>query len=72
MIKYLAGKLWFYKIEGMDTFNGINVYRKNDENNAGFVLRLGQLIFKCRYSKRINKWFLGFRWHKPTYMEYKN
>ena len=71
MIKWLAGKLWFYKIEGMPCYNGLNVYRKDDPSSSGFVLKLGHLYFQCRYSKRINKWLVRFYWAKPSYTTYK-
>jgi hypothetical protein len=71
MIKLLAGKLWFYKIEGLPCFNGINVYRKIDENSKGFIFRLGTFHFKCRYSKRTNKWIIKAYISKEGYQEYK-
>ena len=70
MINRLAGKIWFYKVEGLSCYNGINVYRKDDPNNSGFVLKAGPLHFQFRYSKRVNKRFVRFYWAKPNYTTY--
>lgn len=70
MFSYLAGKVWFYKVEGMPCLNGLNVYRKNDPSSAGFILKVSLLHFKVRYSKRVKKLFFGFYWRKPKETAY--
>ena len=60
MIKFFAGRLWFYKIEGMSCLNGINVYPKDDLNSRGFVIKAGDFHFKVRHSLRTNKWIIRF------------
>jgi len=60
MLKFLAGRLWFYKIEGLACLNGINVYPKDDPNSRGFVLRIGVVHFKVRHSLRTKKWIVRF------------
>lgn len=70
MIKWLAGRLWFYKIEGMPCFNGLNVYHKRDPNSAGFVIKVGTFHFKCRYSKITEKWIVKAYLQKETYEQY--
>jgi hypothetical protein len=57
---YLWNLFW-WKIEGYDLLNGINVYRQGDENSAGFVIKFGSWAFRCRYSKRTCKWNIGFK-----------
>jgi hypothetical protein len=70
MIKFLAGRLWFYKIEGMPCLNGINVYHPTDWHSKGFIVKLGALHFKCRYSKRTHKLIVKAYWQKETYEQY--
>jgi hypothetical protein len=70
MIKWLAGKLWFYKVEGMPCFNGLNIYRKQDPHSGGFVVKLGAFHFKCRHSKITKKWIVKAYLQKETYEQY--
>jgi hypothetical protein len=72
MINFLAGRVWFYKIEGMPCFNGFNFYPKNDRRSSGFVLKLGALHFKYRYSKQTKKTIVKTYWHKETYEEIRD
>jgi hypothetical protein len=64
MCNFLAGKIWFYKVEGLPPLNGLNVYKLSDPNSAGFLLKIGLAEFRVRYSKRVRKWFVGFEWHR--------
>ena len=70
MTRWLAGKIWFYKIEGLPCYNGINVYPKNDPISSGFVLKAGPLHFKARYSKRIQQWIVYFYWSRSSDTRY--
>jgi hypothetical protein len=70
MIKWLAGKVWFYKIEGMPCLNGINIYPKRDSHSAGFVIKVGTFHFKCRSSKITKKWVIKAYFQKETYEQY--
>ena len=70
MIKWLAGKVWFYKIEGMPCLNGINVYPKRDSHSAGFIIKVDAFHFKCRYSKITKKWVVKAYLQKETYEQY--
>lgn len=54
----------YYKIEGCDTLNGLNIYKLSDPSNAGFVARLGKWKFCVRYSKRVKRLFV---WLKKEY-----
>jgi hypothetical protein len=55
-------KLWNYRAEGELLFNGINVYPKEDKSSSGFIIRIWSLIFRVRYSKKLGKWFVNWRW----------
>ena len=57
---YQYNFIW-WKIEGLEALNGLNVYKPRDKHSAGFVIKLGRIQFKVRYSKRAKKWFWGIR-----------
>ena len=48
--------LFWWKVEGHEALNGINVYHPDDPVSAGFVIKAGPVGFKVRYSKRAKKW----------------
>jgi hypothetical protein len=56
---WYSWNLFWWKIEGYDLLNGLNVYKPKDPNSAGFVLKIKKFIFKVRYSKRTNEWHIG-------------
>lgn len=60
----------YYKIEGMAPLNGLNIYEKSDPSSSGFVLKLGSLELRVRYSKRVKKWFVGCNINKRTQSTY--
>lgn len=53
--------LFWWKIEGCDPLNGINVYPPSDPNSLGFVIKAGKFIFRVRWSKRAKKFFWGMK-----------
>jgi len=57
--KIWAWNLFWWKIEGCELLNGINVYRPSDPNSAGFSVMAFGLVFRVRYSKRTKKWHIG-------------
>ena len=57
--KWARYNLFWWKVEGLEPLNGLNVYRLSDPHSAGFVLKFGRFKFKVRYSKRAKKWFWG-------------
>jgi hypothetical protein len=57
--------LW-WKVEGLNALNGLNVYRLSDPNSAGFWLKCGKLVFRLRYSKRTKKLHCGFKLKKEV------
>lgn len=57
---YYRWNLIWWKIEGYDCLNGLNVYPPLDLNSAGFILKAGKFKFKLRWSKRVKKLFIGF------------
>jgi hypothetical protein len=56
---YYGWNLFWWKIEGAHTLNGLNVYHPKDPNSAGFILRISKYQFRVRWSKRTRKWFWG-------------
>lgn len=58
---YYGWNLFWWKIEGSDCLNGINVYPPSDPNSSGVVIKVGKLQFRLRWSKRAKKFFWGFK-----------
>ena len=56
---YYGWNLFWWKIEGANTLNGLNVYHPKDQNSIGFILRVHKYQFRLRWSKRTKKWFCG-------------
>lgn len=52
--------LFWWKVEGMEPLNGLNIYHR-DPTSWGFVIRIGGRGFRVRYSRRVGKWFVGFQ-----------
>ena len=50
--------LFWWKIEGYEPLNGLNVYR--DPHSAGFVIKIGKYGIRVRYSKRTKRFYGGF------------
>lgn len=57
--KIWAWNLFWWKIEGCDLLNGINIYKPSDKNSAGFAIMAFGLVFRVRYSKRTKQWHVG-------------
>ena len=51
--------LFWWKVEGFEPLNGLNVYPPDCHHSAGFILKFGKFKFRVRYSKRTKKWFWG-------------
>lgn len=58
---YYGWNLFWWKIEGIGCLNGLNVYLPSDPHSAGFVIKVGILAFRVRWSKRVKQWFIGFK-----------
>jgi hypothetical protein len=56
---YYGWNLFWWKLEGYDTLNGLNVYLPHDPVSAGFVLQGFGLRFRMRWSKRVKRMFWG-------------
>ena len=56
---YYGWNLLWWKIEGSDTLNGLNVYPLSDQVSAGFVLQGFGWRWRVRWSKRVHKLFSG-------------
>ena len=64
-----------WKEEGKTIGQGLNMYHPKDEHSAGFVLRIGNRIWRVRYSKLTKKWFTGYDKVDPNALrewEYKH
>lgn len=53
--------LFWWKVEGYEALNGLNVYQLKDPRSAGFILKFGQLSLRIRYSKYTKQWHFGFK-----------
>jgi hypothetical protein len=54
---YYGWNLLWWKVEGIEALNGINVYRPSDPRSAGFVLKVGKLVCRVRWSKWTKQMF---------------
>ena len=59
-----------FRDEGRIIKNGFNFYKLSDEHSAGFIFKIGNSAFWCRYSKSAKRWFLQF--NKTSEKEYRN
>jgi hypothetical protein len=48
--------LFWWKVEGSNALNGLNVYPRKDPRNAGFILKFGKFCLRVRYSKYTKQW----------------
>lgn len=55
-----------WKVEGEYIKQGINVYHPKDQSSAGFVLRVGNRMWRVRYSKVAKKWFNDYTKINPN------
>ena len=53
---YYGWNLFWWKIEGCEPLNGLNVYPPSDTHSAGFILKFGNFAWRVRYSKRTKEW----------------
>jgi hypothetical protein len=58
--KIWAWNLFWWKVEGCELLNGLNVYRPSDPSSAGFVIKFGNWKTRVRYSKRTKQWHFGY------------
>jgi hypothetical protein len=45
--------------EGEYLKQGINIYPRTSKSSRGFIIRIGNLRFRCRYSIPQGKWILS-------------
>ena len=55
-----------WKREGEKVHQGISLYHPNDEYSFGGCLRIGNRIWRLRYSKVAKKWFTGYAKVNPN------
>lgn len=56
----------YWKKEGGEIRNGLNLYHPRDKHSIGGVFRLGNHIWRLRYSKIAKMWFKGHDKIDPT------
>ena len=49
-----------WKVEGGEVRNGLSIYHPKDKHSIGGVLRIGNHIWRLRYSKIAKMWFKGY------------
>lgn len=49
-----------WKREGQIIHQGLNVYHPKDESSMGFVLRIGNRMWRVRYSKHTKIWYTDY------------
>lgn len=54
---YYGWNLFWWKIEGYDALNGLNVYHPKDEVSAGFIVKGFGWQWRVRWSKRVKRLF---------------
>lgn len=50
----------YWKKEGAQVRQGISIYHPGDAHSIGCVLRIGNRLWRLRYSKVAKKWFTGY------------
>lgn len=45
--------------EGETLKQGVNIYPRTSKSSRGFVLRIFNWLFKCRYSLVLQQWLIG-------------
>ena len=45
--------------EGETLKQGVNIYPRTSESSRGFVLRIFNWLFRCRYSLVLQQWLIG-------------
>ena len=48
--------IFWWKVEGREPLNGINVYHPDDPVSAGFIVRAGAFCADVRYDKGAKRW----------------
>ena len=50
----------YWKREGEHVRNGISIYHPKDKHSFGGCLRIGNRMWRIRYSKIAKMWFTGY------------
>lgn len=58
---YYGWNLFWWKIEGFENLNGLNVYHPNDESSVGFILQGFGHSIRLRWSKRTKRLHWGIK-----------
>lgn len=58
-----------WKKEGEVIRQGISIYHPKDKSSAGGCIRIGNRMWKLRYSKVSKKWFSGYYKVDPKALE---
>jgi len=49
--------MFYWRKEGEEIKQGFNIYPLSDKSNIGFVIKFWKIVFRLRYSKRVNRFF---------------
>ena len=58
-----------WKKEGEAIRQGISIYHPKDKSSVGGCIRIGNRLWRARYSKIVKKWFLRYDKINPTQMK---
>lgn len=58
-----------WKKEGEKIRQGISIYHPKDKHSIGGCLRIGNRMWRIRYSKIAKKWFTGYDKVDPNALE---
>ncbi len=58
-----------WKKEGEKVHQGISIYHPKDKHSAGACLRIGNRMWKIRYSKVTKKWYSAYHKVDPNALE---
>ena len=61
--------MFYWKKEGEHLRQGLSVYHPKDKHSAGFCLRLGNHMWRIRYSKATGTWYKEYNKTDPRAME---
>jgi hypothetical protein len=59
----------YWKHEGKEVRNGISVYHPKDKHSIGIMLRIGNHLWRIRYSKLTKLWHRGYHKTDPKAYE---
>lgn len=59
----------YWKVEGGQIRQGVSIYHPRDKHSIGGCLRIGNRMWRARYSKFAKKWFIDYQKVDPNAMK---